>query len=44
MVMMMVTQVAMQWGALQVIEKDQQYTTACAQFERIEQGLRLERL
>jgi len=31
---------AMQLGALQVIEKDQQYTTALAQFEYIAQGSR----
>ena len=41
----MVTQVmvmilGMQLGALQVIEKDQQYTTALAQFECITQGSR----
>ena len=38
----MVTQMilAMQWEALQVIEKDQQYTTALAQFECIVQDMR----
>jgi hypothetical protein len=31
---------AMQWEALQVIEKDQKYTTALAQFECIAQDTR----